>query len=322
MSPARRSRRTKAKAFPLHSRASISLAGAVVLFSALTLLPHADAQQQEPAQRTPLGSLSATGTVQVNGSTAPAQSTIFAGDSLNTDPGGTATLTVAGRGTIKLYPQSEMAFNGNSGYVAELVHGTAVVNTLVAASGVALRVGDYVVGAAPGGANAAAMVRLQADGTGLVYCIAGTVQVVALQGDTSVSLAVGQSTSISTAGEAITAQASPSSPFPNGEVRRPTKHHRWRLIILGLVGGTAVATAVAFTRGGGAAISTSLPPSPTPAPPPGPPSPPPPSPSPSPTPPSPPGPTPTPPSPPPPPPTPPAPPPAPRPPRPPRRHRR
>lgn len=285
----------------------------LVLVTAFAVPTKAAARQDQDHRRNPLGTLSSTGVVQVNGAVAPAQSMVFVGDALNTDSGGTATVAIAGKGSIKVYPNSEIEFGGNPGYEAELVRGTAVTDTIPGGAGLALRIGDYLVRAAPDAPQGAAMIRLENGGEGLVSCVNGAIQVADLQGDTSVLLSTGQSTSISTADEAITAQASPSRTSQDGEIRSATKRHHWGLIVLGIAGGAAVAAAVILTHGGNAAVSTTMPPSPIPAPP-TPPSPTPP----APTPPPPPPPSPIPPS--PTPPLPPAPPPPPPPPAPPPHH--
>lgn len=256
------SRSPRRKMVAVKFRRMIGLIPLILLF-AVAFPAHASPQREQNEQGQPLGSVSAIGSVQVNGATVADQSAVFAGDSLNTDQGGTATLTFVGKGTIKVYPESQIVVSGNSSYVAELLRGTAVTD-----SRVTVRIGDYVVGAAPDApAGAAAMIRLGTDGGSIVSCIAGTVLVLAIQGDTSVVLNEGQSTSISTAGRAIAAQAATSSGSQDREGRIRTKHH-WRLIILGIAGGAAVAAVVAATGGGDAAVSTSLPPTPPdPAPP-------------------------------------------------------
>jgi len=250
-------------------RPGINLVFPLVLLSALAPSAHAGGRQQQNRQPKPLASLSATGTVLVNGIVAPAQSTVSVGDSLNTDQGGTATITIDGKGAIKVFPQSQILLIQNSSYVAELSRGTAATNTLSGAPGVALRVGDYVVGPAPDAPEATATIKLEKDGGGLVSCLAGTVQVVSVQGDTSVSLKMGQSTSISTAGQVIAAQATSSSALRDQEIIGPAKRHHRVWLVLGIAGGAAVAAAaVIVTHGGGAAVSPSPTPSPAPSPPP------------------------------------------------------
>ena len=298
--PANGGRRSRARK-ALRS-AAIGLIPLLMLVAADALPAYAGAGRPQDGQSEAVGSLTSIGTVQVNGAAAAAQSAVFAGDSLNTEQGGTATLAISGRGTIKVYPQSLVTVWAKSRYLAELDRGTAVITTLMGASGVGLRLGDYVVEGAPDAVEAAAMVRLDTDGASVVTCISGSVRIVAVDGDTSLVLQRGQSTSLSVAPQAIATQAYPSSALKEREEGVRKKRH-WGLIILGIGGSAAVAAAVVATGGGGASVSTSVPPSP---PPPAPPAPAPPPPSPTP-----PSPTPPPPGPPAPPPGPPAPPPGP-----------
>lgn len=301
------------KAVATHLRAATAPISLLLVFSALGALPARANNQQQLQRRQPLGSLTATGAVQVNGAAVPAQAIVFAGDLIDTAPGGTAIVTITGEGTVKVYPQSEIVLDGNSQYMAELRRGTVVENTFSGASRAALRIGDYTVGAAappqstiasetPNAPHTSALIRLDGDGAGLVSCVAGAIQVADLQGNTSLILKSGQSTSISTGGQAIAAQATAPPASRDEEVRTPVRHLWRRWIILGVAGGAAAAAAVILTRGSHAAIADPRSPAPTP----GPPAPAPPAPAPSPEPPPAPAPpSPTPPAPPPPPPAPP-----------------
>lgn len=208
--------------------------------------------------RKPLGSLSTVGGVMVNSSAAAAGQTVFAGDSLTTNDSGIATVTISGKGAFKIAPNSQVEFPGSSRYSAQLKNGTVVMNTFIERSDVALRIGEYIVMAAPRAQQAAAMVKQDSDGSGLVSCLAGEVQVLAIQGDTALFLQAGQSTSISSGGQTVAVNAASPPTIPASTIPVVKKHWGW--IMLGVAGaGGAAGAALAAGGGGSHPISPSAP---------------------------------------------------------------
>ena len=219
--------------------------------------------QEEP--RALVGSLTVNGAVEVNGALVSTESMVFAGDSVATRENGRAALTIDGRGELDIAPRTRVVFSDDSRYLALVDRGTITFNAFGERSNLAVRVGDYIVGVAPGAPpQTAATVQREDDGSGLVSCAAGSVQVLAIQGDTSLSLEGGQSTSLDSENPRLAA-VTPSDPILQRPPRMVKKH--WLRTVLILACGAAVAAAIVAThRGGGGAATSSAPPSPTPSP--------------------------------------------------------
>lgn len=247
------------KVFQEKLKAALCLAQSFALVWSAAGLASAHPIQQQ-TERKPLGSLSVVGGVVVNDAPAQPGQTVFAGDILTTKDGASATFTVSGKGSFKIAPLSQVSFSENPRYVVELREGTVLVNTLTERSDLALRYADYVVMADPSAAQAVIMVKREADGSGLVSCVSGGAHILAIQGDTSLFLKAGQSTSISPEGQAVTATATPppSPTFPSTPIHVVKKHWGW--IVLGLAGaGGAAGAALAVSGGGGSSVSPSGP---------------------------------------------------------------
>lgn len=197
-------------------------------------------------QKAPIGSLTSTGDVHVNGISAPADSTVFVGDTVDTGENGSATFTISGRGDLKLSRQTQLIFSGGSQYAAELKAGTVVLDSSSGPSGVTLLAGNYVVVPAARDQMTSARIDGPTNGAFRVSCLSGTVALVALQGGSGQVLQAGEAVNISPQG------VSPAS-FPSG--------HQKRWIILGVVGGGAVAgiAAAAASHGGKQSVSPSTP---------------------------------------------------------------
>lgn len=218
-------------------------------------LPAGASSLKQQRQPKPLGSLSVVGGVTVNGSPAQPAQTVFAGDTLATSNNGTATFTVSGQGSFKIAPLGQVSFSDDQRYIIELKRGTVVMNTFAAHSNLALRIGDYIVVADPVAAQAAIVIKGQAGGSGLVSCLAGGAHILAMQGETSLSLEAGQSTSISPEEQTVAATATPPPSRPRSSVK---KDRLW--IILGLAGaGGAAGVALAVSGGGGHSVSPTNP---------------------------------------------------------------
>jgi hypothetical protein len=221
------------------------------------LAAEAAATRQQP-ERQPLGSLDTIGQVYVNDSAAPAESTIFAGDTLRTADGATATFTPSGRGSLKISPRSQLAFSSSPQYLAELKSGMVVVSTLSGGAGVSLRAGNFVVVAVTEGEQSTSQITAAADGSFTVTCLEGSVGVLPMNGASGLFLQAGQSGAISPQGQlaALTppkqppAPAPPSAPSPT--TTTPTaapKKSNTGLILLGVGAGVAVIAGVALGAG-------------------------------------------------------------------------
>jgi hypothetical protein len=238
-----------------------ALALQLVLFPML-----ADARPaSRPQEKQPLGSLSSIGPVYVSDSVAPASSTIFTGDTLRLGDAATATFTISGRGSFEIASHSQLVFTGSQQYVAELKSGTVMMSSSSGASGIALRIGNYVVLAVTQGEQSTAKIDGAADGSFVISCTQGSVGIVPLDGSPNgIFLQVGQSISLSPQGElsapratvASTATTSPTQPSASA----PKSSHTG-LIILGVAGAAGgVAAAVALgSKGHGQTVSQSAP---------------------------------------------------------------
>src|SRR6266481_8234500 len=135
---------------------------------------HAVPQEQ---QKESLGSLSSIGEVYVNDTAAPVESTIFSGDRLRTGETGAATFAVSGKGTLKIFPRSEMVFPGNYQFTAELKSGTVVLNSISGPSGITLRVGNFVLVSSIRQQSATTRIEGAANGSFVISCLDGSVGV-------------------------------------------------------------------------------------------------------------------------------------------------
>ncbi len=156
---------------------------------------------QEPEQRQALGSLTTTGEVYLNTSEAPAQATVLAGDVLRTSPGGTAMFTLAGNGSLRISPNTEIVFAGGPQYAAELKLGKVVMNSFNGPMGITLRAGSSVVVAVAEGEQSTSSIEAPSDGSFLISCLGGSVGVIPLQGGKGIFIREGQSVSVSPQGE-------------------------------------------------------------------------------------------------------------------------
>lgn len=227
--------------------------GSFALLFAFGITAGASTMRQQ-SQPKALGSLSVAGGVTINGSPAQPTQTIFAGDTVVTTNTGTATFTVGGQGSFKIAPLSQVSFSNVPRYVIELKQGTVVMDTFTQSPDLALRVGDYIVMADPTAAQASIIIKAESSGSGVITCASGGAHIVAIQGDTSLSLQPGQSTSISSQEQTVAATATPAPNSSSG------KKHKW--LLFGLAGGGAAAAAgaaIAASGGGGHAVSPSHP---------------------------------------------------------------
>ena len=235
---------------------------AFIQLALLAVPARARAASQEQAKQ-PLGSLSAVGQVYVGNSVVPAESTIFTGDTLRTDPTATATFTISGKGSFAIASSSQLVFAGTQQYVAELKSGIVVMSSESGPSGVNLRTGGYVVVAVTRGEQSTSKIESAADGSFVISCSEGSVGVVPLQGPPNgVFLQNGQSVTISPQGElssptaAASSTSTPTSPSNPTPQPTATKNNHTALIILGIAGGAGAAAGIAAAAGGHGSSST------------------------------------------------------------------
>ncbi|MGD0543681.1 MAG: hypothetical protein ABSB65_04665 [Candidatus Acidiferrales bacterium] len=166
------------------------------------LLMAAAAQARTRSQeKQPLGSLSSAGQVYVNGSPAPADATLFTGDTVRTGATGTATFTSSVEGTFQVLPGSQIAFNGGDQYLAELQAGAVVVTSQRGPQGLSVRSGSYTVVGATEGELTSAKIEREADGSFAVTCLGGSVILVpAGEGSSGLLIQAGQMVDISPRG--------------------------------------------------------------------------------------------------------------------------
>jgi hypothetical protein len=180
---------------PLHFTAGLTL-------QILLLATMAHGQAVSPdRQRQSLGSLNSVGEVFVNETRAPSELTVFPGDALRTGDTGTAILTTTGGNSFQIARESQVVFTGDPRYFAELKLGAISVKSLGGTSGAVVRAGNFVVVPANRNDRTAAIIERAADGSFLVTCSAGNVEVVPLQEAPGLFLQAGQSARISAKGE-------------------------------------------------------------------------------------------------------------------------
>jgi ferric-dicitrate binding protein FerR (iron transport regulator) len=222
------------------------------------LLMAAAAQARTRSQeKQPLGSLSSAGQVYVNGSPAPADATLFTGDTVRTGATGTATFTSSVEGTFQVLPGSQIAFNGGDQYLAELQAGAVVVSSQRGPQGLSVRSGSYTVVGATEGELTSAKIEREADGSFAVTCLGGSVILVpAGEGSSGLLIQAGQMVDISPRGklssvkEAAAAPApgpgeAPSTPTPAPASTGISNTTKWIIAGAAIAGGAGAAIALA-----------------------------------------------------------------------------
>jgi hypothetical protein len=166
-------------------------------------------------EKQPLGSLSSAGEVYVNNSPAPADATIFTGDTIRTGATGTATFTSSVEGTFQVLGGSQIAFNGGDQYVSELQAGTVVVSSQRGPQGLSVRSGSYTVVGATEGELTSAKIERVADGSFAVTCLGGSVILVpAGEGSSGLLIQAGQMVDISPRGKLSSVKEAAAAPAP------------------------------------------------------------------------------------------------------------
>lgn len=234
-------------------KTTLRVASAVLLVLTVPIIavarPSGRAQAQQPA----LGSISTVGQVYVGGSVAPANATVFTGDTVRTDAASTATFTMSGRGSLQIAANTEMLFAGNQQYVAQLKSGIVVMDTLNGPSGISLRTGNFVVVGVTQNEQSSARIEAGSDGSFRVNCVSGSVGVVPLEGAPNGNfLQPGQSVTISPQGvlSAPTATVATTAP-PEAQPTIPQSAAKSKApwIILGVAAaGGGIGAAVALSH--------------------------------------------------------------------------
>jgi hypothetical protein len=241
------------------------------------------------AQNQALGSMTTVGPVTVNGVPAPADLTIFPGDTLKTGDMGSAAFSLSGKGAFKILSNSEMIFPPDPRYSAELKGGSVVMNSFNGSSDISLRVGNYVMAPVIEAQQSTSQVVRHADGSFTVTCLEGSVGLIPLEGATGRVLQSGESVNILPSGEldvakgtgaapgaavkqtpppettptpspaeqVSTTQPPPEAPVPPVQHQDKTKEY----ILIGVIAGGAVgiAAAVAGAGHGHSSVSPSTP---------------------------------------------------------------
>jgi hypothetical protein len=256
------------------------------LFCALPLIAGAPRAARK-AQNQALGSMTTVGNVFINGVPAPADLTIFPGDTLKTGDMGSAAFSLSGKGGFKILSNSEMVFPPDPRYSAELKAGSVVMNSFNGATDVSLRVGNYVMAPVIEAQQSTSQVVRHADDSFTVTCLEGSVGLIPLEGATGRVLQSGESVNILPSGELDIAKApgaapvaapkqtappeakpnpaeQPSTTQPPPEAPVPPVQHKDKTkeyILIGVIAGGAVgiAAGVAGAGHGHSSVSPSTP---------------------------------------------------------------
>jgi len=221
---------------------------------------------QEQEQRQALGSLTTTGEVYLNSSVAPAESAIIAGDVLRTSSSGSAMFTLAGDGSLRISPNTEIVSAGGPQYAADLQLGKIVMTSLNGPMGITLRAGGTVIVAVAEGEQSTSSIEAPSDGSFIVSCLAGSVGVVPLQDGKGIFIRAGQSARVSPQGElsAMGAQAEATASAQSSTesdtapaARQKHSHARWILLGIGAAG-AITAAAILSSSGSGASVNTAV----------------------------------------------------------------
>ncbi len=225
--------------------------------AAAILVMAAGAQARTRSQEhQPLGSLSSVGEVYVNNSPAPANATIFSGDTIRTGATGTATFTSSVEGTFQVLPGSQIAFNGGDQYVAELQTGAVVMSSQRGPQGLSVRAGSYTVVGATEGELTSSKIERGADGSFMVTCLGGSVILVPTgEGSSGLLIQAGQMVDISAQGKLSSVKEAaapppapgqaPSTPTPAPTSTGISNTTKWIIAGVAIAGGAGAALALA-----------------------------------------------------------------------------
>lgn len=214
------------------------------LIVAASLIPYAPAGASQAADRQAIAAVRPAGEVYVNQARVTEEQTLFTGDTVQTRAGGSAGVSVPGRGALTLGANSRVTLSATRQYFAWLEGGTVALRALADAQNFQIRVGGFVVVPSAQG-ESAAQIELAADGSGQVVSTTGSVAVIALEGPAAVFLSSGQAASISSQGELKAARVPTTAPPPPAPTEKKKSS---RALIVVVAAGGAAGAAVAFTR--------------------------------------------------------------------------
>jgi hypothetical protein len=174
-------------------------------------LPNSAKQNQAPQA---LGSISAVGSVSVNGVPALPDATIFVGDTIRTSDSGAVSFSLSGKGAFKIAPNSEMSFLPDPRFTGELKSGMVVMNSFGGATDISVRVGNFVVAPVIQAQQSASRIERHSDGSFAIACLDGSVGLIPLEGATGRVLQSGESANILPSGELEQARVVPTPEAP------------------------------------------------------------------------------------------------------------
>ena len=220
------------------------------------VFPAVSRAQVAPAegQRDPLGSLTSVGEVFLNDLRAPAEVTVFSGDKVRTGESGSATFNMSGKGSLKIFPRSEVVFSAKYEYTAEFGSGSVLMSSVSGPNGFTMRIGNNVVVPSFKEHTASASIEKGPDGSFVVKCTDGAMGVLALQGSSGEFIQVGQSVGVAPTG-ALFAVAQPGATpgkttFSARSSNKPS-HSLANWAYVGLGGAGAAVAALALSHSGG-----------------------------------------------------------------------
>jgi hypothetical protein len=198
----------------------------------------AGASARQAQEHRPLGALTSAGDVTLNDARAVDGTTIFAGDTLRTGSGGTATVALSGQGSLMLLPGSRLVFSGGPQYVAELQAGTVMMKSIVQYATIRVRAGSYFVFPAAEEKETTSQIERTADGAFHVSSVAGSIGVHALESPEKVFIPAGQSVTVNAQGHL-------------GKVGVASASHAGYYVLGAAAAGGAAAAAALAGKGGG-----------------------------------------------------------------------
>ena len=192
----------------------LAAALALLLFGVSGVEAGAGSGAKQVGRRRSTGSLTARGTVTVNGMPASNDTTVFVGDTIRTSEDGTLTFSMNGKGSFRLASNSEMSFQPDPRYTGELKSGIVVMNSFGGATDISVRAGNYVVAPVIQTQQSSSRIERHADGSFAIACLDGSVGLIPLEGSTGRVLQVGESANILASGELEAVLTPPKAATP------------------------------------------------------------------------------------------------------------
>jgi hypothetical protein len=196
---------------------------ALLLFGVSGAEAHAGSGAKQGQGSQALGSLTARGTVTVNGMPASNDTTVFVGDTIRTSEDGTVTFSINGKGSFRLASSSEMSFQPDPRYTGELKSGIVVMNSFGGATDISVRAGNYVVAPVIQAQQSSSRIERHVDGSFAIACLDGSVGLIPLEGSTGRVLQAGESANILTSGqlEAVLTPPKATTPAESASTNTP-----------------------------------------------------------------------------------------------------